>query len=65
MDDLGVKYVRVGVMALGLDHLRKGSVQPEVGEDPHFCLPGPPNEMTLLLLKLLWASHVEHGGNVE
>ncbi|CAN0198178.1 unnamed protein product [Scytosiphon promiscuus] len=65
MDSLGVKYVRVGVMALGLDHLRKKNVQPEVGGDPHFCLPGPPNEMALLLLKLVWASYFEHGGNAE
>ena len=29
------------------------------GGDPHFCLPGPPDEMAVLLLKLMWAVHQE------
>eukprot|EP00752_Nemacystus_decipiens_P012749 g11290.t1 len=31
----------------------------KVKGDPHFCLPGPPNEMALLLLKLMWAVRQE------
>lgn len=64
MDVLGAKFIRVGVMALGLEHLRKRVVQPGSG-DNHFCLPGPPNEMALLLLKLMWAVHFESAGDIE
>lgn len=63
MDSLGAKYIRVGVMALGLDHLRKGSVEPDARGDPHFCLPGPPDEIALLVLKIAWALYFERGGN--
>lgn len=64
MDGLGVNFIRVGAMALGLDHLRKEVVEPQSG-DPHFCLPGPPTEMSLLLLKLVWALHFESTRNAE
>ncbi|CAM9224832.1 unnamed protein product [Scytosiphon promiscuus] len=64
MEVLGAKYVRIGVMALGLDHLHKRVVEPRSG-DSHFCLPGPPNEMALLLLKLVWAWYFEKNGEIE
>lgn len=33
----------------------------EKNNDPHFCLPGPPNEMARLLLKIAWAIVIESG----
>lgn len=33
----------------------------EKNGDPHFCLPGPPNEMARLLLKTAWAIALESG----
>jgi len=47
----GAHFVPVGDMVLGLDAMTKGAV--EGISDPHFCLPGPPDEIGLLLLKML------------
>lgn len=64
----GARFVDIGTMARGLRSLTKGGIeehstsnsfQKKFG-DPHFCLPGPPDEMGLLLLKLVWAVHQEH-----
>eukprot|EP00752_Nemacystus_decipiens_P009300 g8311.t1 len=64
----GARFLDVGAMARGLRSLTKGAIeehstsnsfQKKFG-DPHFCLPGPPDEMALLLLKLVWAVHQEH-----
>lgn len=54
----GAKFVAMGDMARGLDHLTVGAV--ENRRDPHFCLPGPPNEIGLLLVKMIWAIHQEN-----
>lgn len=37
--------------------LRKGEVEGE--HNPHFCMPGPPNEIGVLLLKMAWALYDE------
>lgn len=51
----GAKFLDVHRMTQGMKAWTKGKV--EGGTDPHFCLPGPPNEMAVLILKLLWAVH--------
>ena len=69
----GARYVDVRSMTHGLRSLTRGAVESgektkesnaeddrfveHAGGDPHFCLPGPPDEMALLLLKLMWAVH--------
>lgn len=50
----GAKFVPVGDMTQGLEHLTAGAVENHPN-DPHFCLPGPPNEMGLFMLKMIWA----------
>ena len=52
----GARYVDISAMASGLEALTKERVE-NIENDPHFCLPGPPNEMGLLLLKIMWAVH--------
>lgn len=63
----GARYVNISAMALGLGSLTKGGVEDlrdPVGEpDEHFCLPGPPDEMGLLLLKIMWAVRGENSEN--
>ena len=51
----GAKFLDVHRMARGMKSWTKGKV--EGGKDSHFCLPGPPNEIAVLMLKLLWALH--------
>lgn len=70
----GARYVDIRSMTRGLRSLTKGAIEPDEdyptnvrddsfllrnGGDPHFCLPGPPNEMGVLLLKLMWAVRQE------
>lgn len=55
----GAKHVRIDAMAHGMHNLTKGAVESDFPHDPHFCLPGPPDEMALLLLKMMWAVHFE------
>lgn len=54
----GAKFVDISAMTLGLDPFTKGAIEHTL--DPHFCLPGPPDEMGLLLLKMMWAVHEGH-----
>lgn len=57
----GAKFVRISEMARGVSSWRKGPRQPQIKvNDGHFCMPGPPNEMALLLLQLMWAVHREN-----
>lgn len=60
----GARYLDINSMARGLRSMTKGAVEGGRHEsesfsnkfgDPHFCLPGPPDEMGLLMLKLMWA----------
>lgn len=51
----GAKFVDISSMTSGLRSLTKGAVESK--KDPHFCLPGPPDEMAVLILKLMWAVH--------
>ena len=48
----GAKYLDVGSMTKGTKAWTKGKV--EGGRDVHYCLPGPPNEIAVLMLKLMW-----------
>lgn len=57
----GAKFFGVGDMVRGVSMWRKGSRQPQIAKnDVHFCMPGPPDEIALLLLKILWAFHREN-----
>lgn len=51
------RYVDIQSMMRGLQAWTKGAV--EGVNDPHYCLPGPPNEIALLLVKIVWAVHEE------
>ncbi|CAN0241692.1 unnamed protein product [Ectocarpus sp. 12 AP-2014] len=55
----GARFVNVGHMVFGLSNFTKGVVEDLV--DPHFCLPGPPDELGFLLLKIIWALYHERG----
>lgn len=54
----GARYVNVGDMVLGLGEFTKAAVEGQK-HDHHFCLPGPPDEIGLLMLNLIWAVHRE------
>ena len=49
----GARFVPVHDMVESLSYLTKGAVEGEF--NPHFCMPGPPNEIGILLLKIAWA----------
>lgn len=49
----GARFLPVHEMVESLGYLTKGVVEGEV--NPHFCMPGPPNEIGVLLLKMAWA----------
>eukprot|EP00903_Cladosiphon_okamuranus_P012673 g11853.t1 len=63
----GARFVDISTMTRGLRSLTKGAIEEHSTSDsfsnrfgdPHFCLPGPPDEMALLLLKIMWALHLE------
>ena len=54
----GAHFVPIGDMARGLEAWTKGAVEGS-GLDNHYCLPGPPDEIALLMLKLMWAAFEE------
>lgn len=54
----GARYVNVGDMVLGLDEFTKAAVEGEEN-DNHYCLPGPPDEIGVLILNLMWAVYRE------
>lgn len=56
----GARYVNIQSMAQGMKAWTKGTYDGTT--DGHFCLPGPPNEIALLLLKIIWAVHDETNG---
>ena len=49
--------VESGRQSQGGSNVGDDSFLGKIGGDPHFCLPGPPDEMAVLLLKLMWAVH--------
>ena len=49
----GARFIPVHNMVESLSYLTKGAVEGEF--NPHFCMPGPPNEIGILLLKVAWA----------
>lgn len=53
-------YLPVHDMMKSVARFTRGRV--EGGGDGHFCLPGPPNELGTLVLRLLWALHEERDG---
>ncbi|CAM9162932.1 unnamed protein product [Scytosiphon promiscuus] len=53
----GARFIPVHRMVESLQFLTKGVVEDE--HNPHFCMPGPPNEIGVLLLKMAWALHDE------
>ncbi|CBJ26872.1 hypothetical protein Esi_0048_0094 [Ectocarpus siliculosus] len=58
--DSGARFVPVHRMVKSLKYLTKGVVEGE--NNPHFCMPGPPNEIGILLLEMAWAVYAERGG---
>lgn len=56
-EDSGAKHFKIDAMVLGMRNLTKGAI--EGSPDPHFCLPGPPDEMSLLMAKMVWALFFE------
>ncbi|CAN0539569.1 unnamed protein product, partial [Ectocarpus sp. 12 AP-2014] len=59
--DSGARFVPVHRMVESLKYLTKGVVEGE--NNPHFCMPGPPNEIGILLLETAWAVHEERRGS--
>lgn len=55
--DSGAKYVDVGSMMKGMYEWTIGAVKGS--PDDHFCMPGPSDEVAVLLAKLMWALHEE------
>lgn len=53
----GARFINVGHMLFGLSNFTKGAIEDRV--DPHYCLPGPPDELGFLLLKIMWALYQE------
>lgn len=49
----GALYVDIECMARGMNSWTRGGV--EGVNDSHFCMPGPSNEIALLLLQIVWA----------
>ena len=54
----GARYLDIESMAQGMIAWNRGAI--EGVTDSHFCLPGPPNEMALLVLKIIWAVNEEN-----
>lgn len=53
LHSLGVKFLPVHSMVEGLDYLTRGFIEGETNH--HYCMPGPPNEIALLLLRMMWS----------
>ncbi|CAN0502780.1 unnamed protein product, partial [Scytosiphon promiscuus] len=56
----GAIYVDIYSMVKGMEAWTKGAVEGEL--DPHYCLPGLPDELAVLLLKIVWAVYEEEKG---
>lgn len=56
----GARYIDIQSMVRGMEAWTRGVV--EGIHDPHFCLPGPPNEIAVLLLKIIWAVYEDDKG---
>lgn len=56
-DDASARYIPVHNMMNTMGRFTRGVAEDR--DDDHFCLPGPPNEVGLLALKLIWAVHIE------
>lgn len=61
--DAGTMFLPVHYMVRGVEQWTIGFVaNGAMGGDPHYCLPGPPDQIGLLLLRILWALYDEWGG---
>ncbi|CAM9508172.1 unnamed protein product [Laminaria digitata] len=56
--ETGALYIDVQCMMRGMEAYTAGVV--EGGADGHYCLPGPPNEIAVLLLKIMWVMDGEN-----
>ena len=56
--DSGAHFVPIRDMVRGMEAWTKGSVEGS-HSDEHYCLPGPPDEIALLVLKLMHAVYDE------
>ena len=53
----GAKFVPIHRMVQSIQYLTKGAIEGE--SNHHFCMPGPPNEIGILLLQTAWAMRAE------
>ena len=53
----GAKYVPVHYMMESMTKYTRGVA--EGSGNNHFCLPGPPDELGVLILQLIWSLHLE------
>ena len=59
----GTMFLPVHYMVRGLGQWTKGFVVDGViNGEKHYCLPGPPDHMGLLMLRVMWALYEEWGG---
>lgn len=58
-DETGAFFIPVSEMVKNLQRFTKGFVEDEW--NPHYCLPGPPDEIGLLMLRLVWALAIGGG----
>lgn len=49
---LGARFIDIQDMVTEVHNYTKGEL--EGSTDPHFCMPGPTNEINLLLMQLVW-----------
>lgn len=52
-DESDAFFIPVSEMMKSLERFTKGFVEDEL--NPHYCMPGPPDEIGLLFLRLVWA----------
>lgn len=55
--ELGARYLPAHEITKGAESFVKGEV--EGGNDGHFCLPGPPNEVGIFLFQLVWSHWIQ------
>lgn len=62
LDSYNVKFLPVHAMVKDLDRFTKGSIE-NSGVNVHYCMPGPPNEIGMLLLRIMWSHWLSKSGN--
>lgn len=56
-DAMGIKFLPVHNIVESLTNLTIGVVEHK--NNSHFCMPGPPNEIGLLMLRIVWSHWLE------